>query len=470
MRTTTRSLICGLALAGPFAPAAAAGTPVLMPSDTVQDRAIGLLKANLEDLKDWFNRSSQFSKAFADGAKYYCDICPKREPRDVADYLYQVRSLFPDGFQFEYYIEKDRIEHQGYDLSEHDFRIPFYKTLPVVTKEGVVTNKAERVDLVALIHMDYRKGYFRITGVEWDKPPASNMLMLELSPAFALGRLKMDDVPGLEEAKTSGQLYRLGVQYYFHPGKGTNRGNVWLKVGLMAGLRRTGLRSEGLTYEQSGLVLSGLAPQTVPDDAEHRITVQQRVTEVEENVSSVAVEVPIGISKRWSLSRRLDFSMELQLGVGQEVWRKVNGSYVMDQVGTRHTMTFQNGQVVDVMNVSGDELLVYNAAPAAVVDASGERIEFFSQRTSLLDDLESKKKAYYLVGLNPSLFIRGLDENIKYNVGLRFDLVSTHKEETAAPVDHRYFLDDADTTRPSLTALTNSPFQFFAGLSFAVIL
>ena len=120
------------------------------------------------------------------------------------------------------------------------------------------------------------------------------------------------------------------------------------------------------------------------------------------------------------------------------------------------------------MNASGGADVDYTTSPEAVSDAgTGEVIDFFTGRIGLLDGLALDKSGYLSFGFLPSIFIRK-NGNIKYNIGLRFQMVGNPQAEGVLDAD--YFLKEDDTRRPALTTLTNSAYRTFIGLTLGLSL
>jgi hypothetical protein len=293
-------------------------------------------------------------------------------------------------------------------------------------------------------------------------PMPTNTLMLELAPMLAMGGPESDDQKGFTP-DVSGTLIKAGMVYYFHPFSKTNTSEVWLKTGLRVAMRTTNLESGDLDYDRTGLVHTpaiGANGLVVDDNA--TINVRTHVGNINEIVRSTAIEVPMGISKRVKLGTAMDLSLEAEVSYAFELARSIDGDYGVDRTGTDHII---NGET---MNASGGAGVEYTASPQAVRDAaSGEVIDFFTGRTSLLDGLALDKSGYLSFGFLPSLFIRKNGE-IKYNMGLRFQMVGNPQADGV--LDASYFLNEDDTERPALSTLTNSAYQTFIGLTLGLSL
>lgn len=439
------------------------GAPLF--GDTMTNRAIALLKENLEHLRNIRSEQQQFILGFLNpDSKHPCDVCPDLSPKPVASYAATVFENYPNGFAFTYEIDEKAIDFRQSDEGQRVYWIPYTKRIEA---RNANTPKDQRtfldaprtVHLKAEIVVDHVQKSFGIREVVLESSPSGNTLMVELSPLFGLGSLKFDDIAGFEP-KVADSYYQLGVVYYFNPFSAVNAGNVWLKTGLRAGLRSTRLELDGLEYSEQGLALreaQGL-DITVPEV----IDVRRTVNNITERTQAITLQIPLGISKRWQVGRGLEFAIEAEVAYALVLSRKVRGSYDMDQLGTKHLLTIDTiGDMMD--NSSQSPPLVYASSPAAVVSGKGERIDFFTGRTSLLDDLETKKGGMFSFGFNPSVFIRRNNE-IKYNIGLRFQWMSNPRTDAPA-LDASYFANEEDTSRPPLTSMTSSAFQTFIGLT-----
>lgn len=449
--------LCGALLAGVRPVQAKQPPPLVEPPgpiiDTVKERAINLLKANLQHLSDLYTHTNAFKSAYAQGAKVFCDVCADPLPKDVSDYVYAVGNAFPGGFKFTFQILIDRIEKTQTEPGYYEITIPFRKRVPKVSATGEVKGGTQELDLVCQMEFAYPENRFAIVSVLEDRAPASNVLMLELSPLFGLGSLQFDGFEG-QAPTTQSRAYNAGIMYYFNPFRGTNRGNIWLKAGLRAGLRQTELTLGGATYQQDDVALQ--AAQGVNIALDQRIDLTQQVAGIKENVNAVVAEVPVGLAKRWNLNREVDLVLELEAGYGFALSRKVDGQYDLDQTGTNHTV---GGAIMQEGGGTGAPRF-YDAPNAAVIGANGDRIDFFTGRTSVLDGIDDAGTGYLFFGLNPSLLLRQSDK-IRYNIGLRFSMMGTRAVQNT--IDPAWFLNEDESGRPSITSTTTTTFQPFVG-------
>ncbi len=458
IQRTLQVFLSGWALAtsGALMAATPPAIPVLV--DSVKDKAVALLERNLALLRDHRTGGVQYTATFAEGAKVHCDVCLPPGPVDFEAYYFQVTAVFPNGMDFTHTVHRDRIEMERVDVKYY-VRVPFTKDMPEVGPKGVVPGKRQRVHLVAVVVYDFSNEQLKIREIVLDKPPGENAWMVELSPLMALGEPSPGELEDLGP-EWGGSAFQAGVMRYLYPGKGTNRHNLWLKVGLRAGIRQVNLRSDGADYTTQGIaLLPTRSLLTSLSAVQHRLDLSQSVTDITEKVTSITLELPIGLSKRWALSRRVDLGLELEMGVGLELSRNVNGDYTMEQLG-RQTFTWGDANVDQVTSAGAD--LTYDSSPQSVTAASGTVYEFFRDDVMVLDDLESKAKPYFFWGINPSLFLRGLNDQVKYQVGLRLAMVGANRN--TGTVDGDYFMDQDDTTRPALTTLAEGRFQPFVGI------
>ncbi|MEZ4808086.1 MAG: hypothetical protein R2815_11545 [Flavobacteriales bacterium] len=440
-----------------------ASTPSATPlgADSVKDKAVALLERNLASLREHRTSGGQYAATFAEGARVYCDVCVPPAPMPFEQYYFQVTGTFPNGLDLMYTIHHGRIEMERVDVEYH-VTIPFTKDVPAMGAGGPIPGKRQRSHLKALVVYNFTNGYLRIKQIELDQAPGSNLWMLDVSPMLAVGKPELGALADLAPS-WNGNMFQVGLMRYMYPGKGTNRGNMWLKAGLRAGLRQVRLQADGVAYETTGIALrptsSGLPAGSA---VQHHLDLSQRVSDINEKVTSMTLEVPVGLSKRWAMSRKADLSLELELGIGMELTRSVNGDYTMDQLGM-HTFTWADG--VDPVTSSGADL-TYDQRHQAVTAASGTEYSFFQDDRMVLDDLESKARPYFFWGINPSVFVRGLNDQVKYQFGLRVAMVGTNRN--SAVVDGTYFADQDDHARPALTTLVDGRFQPFVGVLFGI--
>jgi len=104
--------------------------------------------------------------------------------------------------------------------------------------------------------------------------------------------------------------------------------------------------------------------------------------------------------------------------------------------------------------------------PQALTGSDGHVYEFFEDETSILDDLKSKVKPYFSWGVNPSLFFRGMNDRVKYQLGLRLAMVGTHRSDGTA--SGAYFADRDNNERAALTTMVDGRFRPFVGLLFGI--
>ena len=443
----------------------ASGHPV-PPGDTLRDQAILFLEKHLNDLRDIHGRIQAFTSAFVDeSARHPCDICQDRTLNvDVSKYAFEAEQAFPDRFEFTHEVHRDRITLWKLDKNEYRFTIPYTKRIPAspLGAKGGHRPDLGRPSTVELIaHVKYLNGHWGIETVE-RVPRPENLWMVELAPLMASGAPEFDEQPGFAP-DVRGSLIKVGIVHYFNPFSPTNPGHVWLKTGLRVAMRTTELTSEDLVFERMRSVLTevrGADDQVLQVNS--TIDVRTRAAGINETVRSTALEVPIGLSKRVELSERMDLSLEAEVSYSFELTRSIEGDYVADRIGSAHAI---DG---DTMQLSGGVPAVYEAPPAAVRDAaSGEVIDFYTSRTSLLDNLALDRSGYLSFGFLPSLFIRK-NGTIKYNIGLRFQLVGNPHADGTLNVDH--FTNTTDDQRPAMSSLTSSTYSTFLGLTLGLSL
>lgn len=464
-----------LLLAAMSLPAAVNAAPRMHPDpkpeadDTVAYRAVTLLKAHLDHLRDLYKFTAPFVNAYAADGQVHCDVCPVKGPVDPREYAFKVTGLFPGGFQFDQMIDTDAAEAFKQDKGIYTVTVPFYKQVPRVNSKGaLVPDKNERVDLIAHFRIDYTKvgkgKWWEIQEIVLDKPPALNMLMLEVSGIKAVGRPKSEALSDLDPTFRGSGL-TAGIGYYFYPGAGVNHRNIWLRAGLRGGIRRTGLNSDGHTFETDPLALKptrSLLPDSLA--VQHRLRLQQEVKDVKETVNSGVIEVPLGVSKRWHVTDYVDFGLELELGAGVEFARKVTTTNDLTQYGWQ--TLYWGDEEIDPVTEDGGGRMRYDQPYQVVTDSDG-RVHTFGavDNEKLHEQIESKARPYLFWGLNPSLFLRGFNDEIKYQVGFRFAMISGNRAKDDAPVDGFYFRSDVGEPRPALTTMVDSALRTYIGFN-----
>ena len=438
-----------LAMSGsPDAPA----TPITVGTDTIKHRAIAVLEANLAALRLVHQDAGSWVNSFLDmSAKHPCDVCPTMEVMPVETYAFQVAQEYPGGFIFTHSLAQERIELASYGSKDWVARIPYSKrfTLP--------NGKKRVVHLIATIKLDYMAGVHAVQSVVEEKPPGNDMFMLELSPSLGIGKGDFTQATGLDPGSSTAR-YTAGVVYYFYPFPTTNRSNIWFKTGLRVNLRSSELDQNELQYHQTGVELDPHAP-SVPG-MPHRIDLSQRISDLEEKVKSTVLQVPLGISKRWTVNERVLVSLEAEIAYGVEIARSITGRYIVDQTGTNHLLAGS------IMTASGGSVLVYDASDAAVVDAGGRRVDFFTGQQAVLDGLEMKKSSVLSFGLRPGLFLERHGQ-VRYHIGLDLLMVGNQRADDHS-LDSGYFLNSSDPGRPALVTLNQRAFTTFAGLTISI--
>ncbi len=432
-------------------------------ADTLLPKVIAFLERTLDDLRQVGTNARSFTMAFTDeAARHPCDVCPDRDrPMDPHRYAFQVEEAFPDAFPFTHSIDHDRITTRKLDRTEFEWRVPFTKKIPASTNPTAAHLSrpfiAHQVAVVKYVH-----GAFSIRNVEAVTAPAAH-LMLELFALKGIGTSAFDGPPGFTPEVAS-TIVGAGASWYFNPFTPRNSGNIWLKAGIRLSQRTDDLAATELGYEQANTIhtqATGAGGFVV--DAYPTIDVRQRAYDIRETVRSTTITVPLGISKRFSLSTGMDLALELEASYNLALSRSISGSYQLDQTGTNHTI---NGEV---METSGGGTLAYTAANAAVVDAAtGDRIDFFTGRTSALQDLDAGDSGTLGFAFLPALLIKK-NNAVKYAIGMRLQWMGNPRA-TGTSLDRDWFLDDTDTARPTLNSLTSDGFRLFAGLTFGTTL
>lgn len=446
---------------------AIAGDAPLIGADTLREQAIGFLEKHLEDLREIHTRSQAFTSAFIDeSARHPCDICRDRTAIvDVHKYAFEAEQAYPGRFDFTTEIDRDAITVLKFDRNEYRFRIPYVKHIPaspLASGDGNRQDLRKPFDVKLIAVVKYINGRFAIENVESEAPPPPNALMVELAPMLMIGKVDFDDQPGFAP-DVKGTLIKAGFSWYFGPG-GMKKKDIWLKTGLRIALRRQELESEDLRYERDDVTLTpALGHGGLVVDPAPSIDILTDVRNLNETVRSTTIEIPFGISKRLPLSSSMDLALEAEVGYSFVLAASVEGDYVLDRTGTDHTIAGET------MLANGGQPLTYLHPDAAVKEAAtGDVIDFFTDRVQLLDEVEPDKHGYLSFGFLPSLMIHK-EGRVKYNIGLRFQLVRG-PDPSDTVLDENYFLNVDDHERPTLSTLSSTTYQTFIGLTLGTTL
>ncbi len=464
MRIRASLLLCASVLVT----ASRASGSTLAAKDTLRDQAVAFLEKTFNDLRDIHTRSQAFLSAFSDeSARHPCDICRDRGATvDVHRYAFEAEQAYPERFEFTTEIDRDAITYVKFDKSEFRYRIPYTKHIPISPLSQGGGNRQDldkpyTVKLIAVVK--YLNGHFGIENVEGEAPGEPNMLMLELAPMVAMGTPAFDDQPGFTP-DASGMLIKAGLVWYFSPSESLKQKGLWMKTGLRVAMRTVELEHGDLEYSRKKV---GLTPaygrQGLVVDPEPTIDINTRVSNLNETLRSTTLEIPFGISKRLPLNRNMDLALEAEVSYSIVLSSSIDGDYELDLSGTNHVIAG------DTMSASGPQPLTYTHADAAVKEAAtGEVVGFFTDRTSLFDDLVLDKKGSLSFGFLPSVLIRS-GGHVKYNIGLRFQMAANTRANGVV-LGEDYFRKEHDNDRPALSTLTSSPYQTYIGLTLGLTL
>lgn len=422
------------------------------------DQAVALVERTLDHLRQssfLYHFTDQFERATA---KHPCDVCPEVSLIGVEEYAFKVRMQYPDTFIFRHRIDRGHIKVElGADGRPVRVRVPFTKWLSGPSSaEGVGHLSVRRLFLIANVLVESTGDLVMETVLE-EKPPGRAMTMATGSWGMELGAPTFGDGSVLAPDYTA-RCYSLGVEHYFHPFGTPNRRNIWLKAGLRLQWSHTRIVQDEALFSLRDQALS---PATTPSSTMPQlIDLVWRVGDIEEQVRTIGLVLPMGLSKRWALGDLSVLALDLEVAVGRELNNAVIGRYRMDQHGEEHRI---GGML---MRQSNGEALVYTHAPASVLLESGERIDFFSDRQDVLDGLEIRQRSTLSFGLSPSVFISNRKE-VVYRVGLNLSFARP-RSDTGTILDQTYFLASEDNNRPLLSAFAKNGYRPWAGLFFAI--
>lgn len=458
MKTLSSILICLGTVFGPATDRAMAAAP-RSEGDSLRSEAIALVERTLgmlQNSRDLNPFKSQFSSS---AAQHPCDFCNEVVGLPVESYAFQVLENYPETFDFRY-----RVDHGHVKVERDDLGIPFRVNVPYSKRirlpkggDGLGDRKTRVVHLVAKVRVGPEGAYSMETIVQ-ELAPGDPMTFVEGSVGVVLGRIAYSDTTKLDP-KNTGMRGALGVIRYFNPFSSLNRSNIWLKTGIRAVWSATSLVQQEITYLHDDVALTPAQTPNTPLD--QRIDLAWHVHELEERVKTLSMEVPLGMSKRWQIGTRSVFALDIGATVGYELFKDITGRYRMDQHGSDHRI---DGQL---MGQSNGSPLVYMDPNAAVVsDQGGERIDFFSDRQYVLDDLEQHKKGTFSFGVTPSLLIGGKREG-SFRIGLDLSMVKRRSTSMGA-LNETYFLSGSDNSRAALSEMGKGGFRPWLGLVLAI--
>ena len=429
--------------------------------DTLLPKAIAFLEKNLNDLRQVGTRAQEFTNAFTDeSSRVACDICEQRDqPLATERYAFLVEDAYPDGFAFVHRIDQKHITMRKLDRAEYEWRIPLTKTIPVSGKSSATyLSKSFTVHHMVLVR--YLDGRFSIRSIEAEKAREAQ-LFVDISGVMGMGDPTFADQKDFAPEVAANNL-GIGVSWYFNPFSRTNKANIWLKTGLRASMRTDKLTAEGLRYEQVGIIhTSALGAHDQPVDLAPTIDVGQHIYDLTETTRSTLLTIPLSISKRAAMGSKLEFALEAEVNFSYAVLRNTSGHYTMDQTGTNQRINSE------LMDATGGTILTYTSPAAAVVDAAtGERIDFYTDRTEALDDLDAGQRGSLGFALQPALIIHKNGEP-RYLVGVRAQWDGMARN-SGVVLDHRWFTHPDDKERPSLGSLTSSRYRLFVGITMGI--
>ena len=422
--------------------------------DTLKLRAIQVLDNHIQMLHDLRSEGkiTLYKSVFVvNSPKHPCDFCSENRIMSVSEYIDKVLSLYPNGFQFDHNFDASQIELQRIQAGEWRVIVPFHKTITGVLNEQNVFDPQRKItaNMQVPVILNYNENSFGVESYIRRTPPGRDSFFAELNVLPGISSVSFDDQPGFI-AETSSRLIKPGVVYYFNPFTDLNKQNIWLKTGLRFSYLSRSIKSGSISYSQRVQLEAG------NNQNNHEIDIEQNVQSIEETVNSLGLEVPLGISKRFSLNENLDLSLELELSYTLELFENINGNYIADQIGGNHLL---NG---DVQVSSGGEDLIYSSAPQGVRAADGRDIYFFRNRVGLLDDNETTNQGYLTISFNPSVFIKRYDQ-VKYTAGIAVSYLMIPTEEYT--LTESYFDPNRSTPVPALNEFSDDGNILMIGIS-----
>jgi hypothetical protein len=429
--------------------------------DTLRDRAILLLEQHFDNLKNLRNQSGPFQTGFIkSNPKVPCDYCEQSQDIELSTYVSNLLApdKYPDGLEFSY----ERIEKYD-DIYVLEFERGLYNVTMNVKKtvtglygadKKVKEGKSRTTHLQFVFELDYNDNIIGIASLSETKAPGVNAWMLEVSPNLSLTSPDFSNQQVFDASASSAALVKLGAVYYFNPFKGVNSANIWFKTGLRLSYMSAKLSSDLVDFRRRDVALDGHDSQNP-----HSIDLRYDIGDVNENLTAIGIEVPIGFSKRFKIGEKKELSIEIEASYTYEIVKQVSGDYVMDLTGTNHLLN------ADVQSSSGGSPVIYQSAPQSVLSASGEVIAFSRGNPGDLGENETTALGYLSFSFRPSIFIKKFDK-IKYNIGLNFSYAAI--SYSTFTIDEMYFDNSRSTTASPLYEADQSTGHFFAGVFFGI--
>lgn len=391
------------------------------PEDSIRARTLVVLENHFNDLKNIQENSFEFKSRFQNSASVIpCDFCEKYDEKQLDDYVFLIQTKYPEEIPFTYEVDEEEMQLTKWDVNRWEVLVTVKTSFELLMMEnGEMVEKKRSTYMDFLIFLDYAKNDFIIRSVEGKKSPSANFLALEFSPNYRISNADYANQPGFDGFSSRAYMLKFGASYYFYPFGGVNQANIWLKGGLRLGLIQSNFELDQLNFVEREVPLAGQV-----DGGPNHLDLERNILNLSESQTSVFLEVPIGISKRFGLSPKTDLSLELEASYSFEIFERLNGDYQRDQLGTNHFF------INSFQQESGGELFVYDETPQAVLrESNGEIVEFYRNRNGILDDNRTETSGFLTFSFRPSLFIRSY-EKIKYQIGLNISYLLLPESST----------------------------------------
>jgi len=427
--------------------------------DSIEAKGLEVLESHMSDLKLIRENGGVFKARFKNTVSSLpCDYCEKLKPVGLDAYVFDASEYFPDGLSFDYKIQNsDNIEVFTYSKSQYRVDIPVVINFhELLTEDNVVIQKSRKSLIKYSIFIDYQTSEFSIQAVESLASDKKNILMFEFTPNL---RVSSSEFSGsIEEQDYSSSAFRAsgGISYYFNPFGCQNNSDIWLKAGLRIGFVSSSFELSQLRFVDQEIDIIG-----GPSESENYLDLIRNVYEINESLTTWILELPVGVSKRWSLSSKTDFSLEIEGAYNMELTENIDGDYLSDQLGTNHF--FINGY----QSASGGSNLTYDSSPQSIrVENSGELVNFYRNRAGLLSPNSTDQTSYFTFSLRPTIFIRKYEE-LKYQIGLNASIAFL-PEPSNTDLDYNYFDPDSGNELPSIVESDLNTTPFYLGLVFGI--
>ncbi len=429
-----------------------------MAEEMARDSAKILLKTHYDKLRNIRSNAFAFKADFINPNPIVpCDYCVQTKNVSLDEYASDISNRYKN-LNFEYEITESDDEIVVERIQKGFYAVTLNVKMTVtglLNNENTVDEKKRKTTyLTYTFHLDYNNNIFGIKNLTAKQAPGANFWMVELNPNFRIGNpdFGSQDVYAVNSSRAF--LTKLGVVTYFNPFGGVNPNNIWLKAGLRVGLLNSTLESDLVDFRTNNIELDG-GTELNP----HEIDVIYDLSEVIEKQTQILLEIPLGISKRFSISNDAELSLEAEISYSFTITKKTSGTYFLDQLGTNHLLN------KDIQSQSGGNPVLYETSPEIVMTSDGELIDFFRSRSEDMNLDDSDKAGYFTFSFRPTVMIRKY-QVMKYNIGLNFSFYNV--ENDPSQIDYNYFNAARTNEVKPLHDFDEAGSRIYAGIVFGL--